>query len=81
MSDGPSFGGSMGGLSNLFQALQNIAKAIASANQTLSKSFPQSVGTSTSATGGAATLPANPVGFLTITMPDGTSKKIPYYGP
>jgi hypothetical protein len=79
MSDGSNFGSSGGGLANLFQGIQNIAKAIGSANQTLSKSFPQSVGTSTSATGGAATLPANPVGFLTIVMPDGSSKKIPYY--
>lgn len=36
-------------------------------------------GTSGSATGGAATLPANPVGFVTITLPDGQSVKVPYY--
>lgn len=34
---------------------------------------------SNSATGGAATLPANPVGFVTITFPDGSSGKLPYY--
>lgn len=42
--------------------------------------FPQTSGTSTTATGGAATLPANPVGFITVKMPDGTTKKIAYYG-
>lgn len=36
-------------------------------------------GTSGSATGGAATLPANPVGFVTMTLPNGTSVKVPYY--
>lgn len=41
--------------------------------------FPQTVGTSGSATGGAATLPANPVGFLDVTLPDGTTAKVPYY--
>ena len=36
-------------------------------------------GTSASATGGAATLPANPVGFVTLTLPNGTAVKVPYY--
>ncbi|CAN7397869.1 hypothetical protein LJR235_002381 [Pararhizobium sp. LjRoot235] len=37
-----------------------------------------STATSASATAGAATLPANPVGFLTVKR-DGTNIKIPYY--
>lgn len=41
--------------------------------------FPQTSGTATSATAGAATLPANPVGFLTVTLPSGASAKVPYY--
>ena len=36
-------------------------------------------GTSATAIGGAATLPANPVGFVTMTLPNGTSVKVPYY--
>lgn len=36
-------------------------------------------GTSASATGGAATLPANPVGFVSLTLPNGQSVKVPYY--
>lgn len=36
------------------------------------------VGTATTATGGARTLPANPVDFLVVVI-NGTSRKIPYY--
>jgi hypothetical protein len=41
--------------------------------------FPYIVSTSSTATAGAATLPANPVGFINITLPNGTSVKVPYY--
>lgn len=41
--------------------------------------FPAVSGTSSTATAGAATLPANPVGFIVVTLPDGTSAKVPYY--
>jgi hypothetical protein len=34
---------------------------------------------SSTATGGAATLPSNPVGFVTVTFSDGTTGKLPYY--
>lgn len=47
--------------------------------QALTKAFGSIGGTSGSATGGAATLPANPVGFVTMTLPNGTSVKVPYY--
>lgn len=36
--------------------------------------------TSGSATGGAATLPANPIGFLVATISSGATVKFPYYG-
>lgn len=52
-------------LGKIYQALQNA--------------FAQIGGTSGTATGGAATLPANPVGFLIVTLPNGTAAKIPYY--
>lgn len=43
--------------------------------------FPQASSSVThSATGGGDTLPANPSGFLTITV-NGTSYKVPLYGP
>lgn len=41
--------------------------------------FPQQTGTSATATAGAATLPANPVGYIVVTLPDGTLAKIAYY--
>lgn len=50
-------------------------------NQTLKAVFPQTTGTASSATGGAATLPGNPVGFMDVTLLDGTPVKIPYYNP
>ena len=34
---------------------------------------------STTATTGSATLPGNPQGFVTLTFPDGSSGKVPYY--
>ena len=61
--------------------LQNGVKALQGILNVLSTSFPQITGTASSATAGAATLPANPVGFITITLPDGTQAKIPYYSP
>lgn len=61
------------------QTAKNIVTAINGLQQTMANTFPQQGGTSGSATGGAATLPGNPVGFLTITLPDGTSAKVPYY--
>jgi hypothetical protein len=47
--------------------------------QALKAAFGFVGGTSATATGGAATLPANPVGFVTITLPTGVSVKVPYY--
>jgi hypothetical protein len=47
--------------------------------QALKNAFGFIGGTSATATGGAATLPANPIGFVTLTLPNGTSVKVPYY--
>lgn len=41
--------------------------------------FPQQNGTSATATAGAATLPANPLGFIIVSLPNGTTVKVPYY--
>lgn len=60
--------------------LQNGVRALNGIWQALRNSFPQITGTATTATGGAETLPANPVGFITVTLPDGSQVKIPYYG-
>jgi len=66
-------------LNDLVTALKNAVTAISLINQTLRSVFPYATGTSSTATAGAASLPANPVGFITITLPDGTSAKVPYY--
>jgi hypothetical protein len=73
-SGGDDTGGNRSILANGVRVLSNIAA-------TLAKSFPQVTGTTGSATAGAATLPANPVGFITITLPDGTTALVPYYSP
>lgn len=39
------------------------------------------VATTVGAAGGASALPATPLGYLTITLPDGSTAKIPYYTP
>ena len=60
--------------------LRNGVQAINRLAQNLANAFPVITGTSSSATGGSATLPANPVGFITVTLPDGTTAKVPYSG-
>lgn len=67
-------------------SLDDVITQFSSANKTLGllvkafqTVFPQQTGTATTATGGAATLPGNPVGFVVVSLPDGTSAKIPYY--
>jgi len=67
------------GLTDLNTTQQQGVKNLGLIIQALRNAFFQFGGTSTSATGGAATLPANPVGFITATLPNGTAVKIPYY--
>lgn len=67
------------GLTDLNTTQQQGVKNIGLIVQALKAAFIMFGGTVSSATGGAATLPANPVGFVTATMPNGTVVKIPYY--
>lgn len=67
-------------------SLDDVITQFSSANKTLGllvtafkTVFPQQTGTSATATSGAATLPGNPVGFIVVSLPDGTSVKVPYY--
>lgn len=46
---------------------------------TMQSIFPQQTGTTSSASSGGATLPSNPVGFIEVTLLDGTTAKVPYY--
>jgi hypothetical protein len=67
------------GIGDVVTNLTQLIRSVASISQSISKSFPQVTGTATTATGGAATLPANPVGFIVITLPSGSTAKVPYY--
>lgn len=72
MEPDDSGGGNRSVLQNAVRVLSLIAKSLQSA-------FPQVTSTTSSATAGAATLPANPAGFIVITLPDGTTAKVPFY--
>lgn len=63
----------------ILSTLQLGVRAMSDLTTAIKSIFPQVSGTSTSATAGAATLPANPVGFITVTLPNGTTAKVPYY--
>lgn len=72
--------GFFGGFTDLVTTLKNLVVSANTINQTIAKVFPQTSATSATAIAGAATLPANPVGFLVVLNPaTGTSVKIPYY--
>lgn len=67
-------------LDTIQQTLQAIQQAIAVVGTQVGKVFPQSIGTSTTATAGSATLPANPVGFLDVVNPaTGVTVRVPFY--
>jgi hypothetical protein len=61
------------------QVLRSIAQQIDKLAAAVLSVFPQQTGTSATATGGSATLPAQPVGFIVVTLPSGATAKIPYY--
>lgn len=80
----------------LAQALQQggnnqpMLSAIQNANQILSKmvqafttSLPQiqSTQTTVGAAGGASALPATPLGYINMTLPNGTAVVVPYFNP
>lgn len=69
-----------GGGGGVLSVLQNGVKAINNLATTVGRIFPAASGTAASAVAGSATLPANPVGFIVVTLPNGTSAKVPYYG-
>ncbi len=66
---------------DMLAAAQNLVRAVNALNITLQAVFPVSGATSASATAGGGTLPATPEEFLTVTLPDGTARKIPLYLP
>lgn len=58
---------------------QNGVRYLGQIAASLQNGIPQTIGTSSSATGGTATLPGNPVGFLVMSLPGGATVKVPYY--
>jgi len=68
------------GLQNLnstqLQGVKNLGLII----QAIKAVFPQQTGIALTATAGTATLPAAPIGFIVVGLPNGTSVKVPYYG-
>jgi len=69
----------MASLDDVVTSLQNGVTNVGLLVQAIRSIFPQQTGTSSVATAGAATLPANPVGFIVVSLPNGTSVKVPYY--
>lgn len=67
-------------LSDVLSAMNNMNVLLGRLIQAIEKAFP-SVVTATTATGGSATLPANPAGFVSYTLSNGTVVKLPYYNP
>jgi len=64
-------------------ALQNAVQQLALIAKNIAASFPVYTTTQTTvgAAGGASALPATPLGYLNVTLPDGTAAVIPYYRP
>ena len=69
----------MASVDDVVSALKGITGVLSSIYKVVNQIFPQATGTATTATGGAATLPASPVGFIIVQLPDGSSGKVPYY--
>jgi len=66
---------------NIVIAINSLNTTAQTLNTTMQAVFPSITSTSSTATAGAASLPATPEGFIDITLPDGTAVKVPYYLP
>ena len=68
------------GSGDLASVQRNGVRVLSSILTALQGIFPIAIGTSTTATGGSATLPANPVGFIEVKDPaTGNTLKVPFY--
>ena len=63
--------------------LQNAVQQLAIIGKNILAVFPTFTTTQTTvgAAGGATALPATPLGYLNVTLPDGTAVVVPYYNP
>lgn len=69
----------MAGTADIVSLLRNGVQAINALNQAVRSVFPGSTATAATATAGSATLPAQPAGFLVVSLPGGAEAKVPYY--
>lgn len=71
-----------GTLTDIFTAIQNGVNALNKVAKSISTSFPQVTGTSSTATVGTLTFNSSqPAGFITFVSTSGTTFKSPYYNP
>ena len=66
---------------NRDQILLSLVVAMGNLTKALNAALPVVQSIAGSATAGSATLPANPAGFLNITLPNGQPAKVPFYNP
>lgn len=71
----------MAGFDDGVSTLKGINATLAAIYKVVNQIFPQATGTATTATAGAATLPATPAGFLVVQLQSGAEAKVPYYLP
>lgn len=88
MGDGPNNGDQVNvlrqtqqTLAGLRQSLDAMTAAVTAQTAALKAVLAVVQTTAGSATAGAATLPANPAGFLLVTRPDGSPAAVPFYNP
>jgi len=71
------------GFQQLISTLQNVVLGVNRLTQQISTStsavFPQTAGTSTSATAGSIASPGAFAGFIDVKMPDGSTVKVGYF--
>lgn len=67
------------GSADLASVQRNGVRVLSGILTALNSIFPIISGTASSASAGSATLPTNPAGFIVVTLPDGSSAKVPYY--
>lgn len=70
----------MATIDNIVAVMQGGVKNLANLVGAIQSVFPQQTGTSTSATAGVASaLPATPAGYIIVTLPNGSTVKVPFY--
>jgi hypothetical protein len=69
----------MASLDDINSTAKGISANISQMVSAIKAVFPQIGTTATTATGGGAALPANPVGFFLVTDATGIVRKVPFY--